>query len=87
LDKRYWMLLQRPESEVCIKNPGFDEDLVVTTDSVTLTDVHRGRLDFARATKSGRLAFSGPLDLARAFPTWGGLSRCANVRPARPPNG
>jgi len=81
------MLLQRPESEVCIKNPGFDEDLVVTTDSVTLTDVHRGRLDFARATKSGRLAFSGPLDLARAFPTWGGLSRCANVRPARPPNG
>lgn len=82
-NKRYWMLLQRPQSEVCVKNPGLDEDLTVTTDSVTLTDVHRGRLDFAQATKSGRLIISGPIDLARAFPTWGGLSYYANVKPAR----
>lgn len=85
-NKRYWMLLQRPEPEVCIKNPGLDEDLIVTTDSVTLTDIHRGRLDFGQATKAGRLALSGPLDLARAFPTWGGLSYYANVTPARQPS-
>jgi DNA-binding HxlR family transcriptional regulator len=82
---RYWMLLQRPESEVCVKNPGLDEDLIITTDSVTLTDVHRGRLGFGQAIKSGRLTISGPRDLARAFPTWGGLSYYANVRPARQP--
>lgn len=81
-NKRYWMLLQRPESEVCVKNPGFDEDLVVATDSYTLTDVHRGRLGFGRAAKSGRLTITGPRDLARAFPTWGGLSPYATVRPA-----
>jgi DNA-binding HxlR family transcriptional regulator len=85
-NKRYWMLLQRPEPEVCVRNPGLDEDLVVTTDSVTLTEVHRGRLDFAQATKSGRLAICGPLDLARAFPSWGGLSYYANVKPARQPH-
>ena len=85
-NKRYWMLPQCPEPEVCIKNPGLDEDLIVTTDSVTLTDIHRGRLDFGQATKAGRLALSGPLDLARAFPTWGGLSYYANVTPARQPN-
>jgi hypothetical protein len=77
------MLLQRPEPEVCIKNPGLDEDLIVITDSVTLTDIHRGRLTFGQATKAGRLVLSGPLDLARAFPTWGGLSYYANVTPAR----
>jgi DNA-binding HxlR family transcriptional regulator len=82
----YWMLLQRPESEVCVKNPGLDEDLVVTTDSVTLADVHRGRLDFAHAIKSGLLTVCGPPDLARAFPTWGGLSYYAKVKPARPLN-
>jgi hypothetical protein len=57
----------------------------VTTDTVTLTDVHRGRLQFAQAVRSGRLAISGPLDLARALPTWGGLSYYANVQPARQP--
>ena len=81
-NKCYWMLLQRPESEVCVKNPGLDEDLVVATDSITLTEVHRGRLGFGRAAKTGRLTISGPRDLARAFPTWGGLSYYAKVRPA-----
>jgi DNA-binding HxlR family transcriptional regulator len=85
VNKHYWMLFQRPEPEVCIKHPGLDEDLVVTTDSVTLTDVHRGRLEFAQAARSGRLTVAGPLDLARAFPTWGGLSYYAGVKPARRP--
>jgi hypothetical protein len=78
--------VQRPESEICVKNPGLDEDLVVTTDSVTLADVHRGRLEFAQAVKSGLLTLCGPSDLARAFPTWGGLSYYAKVKPARPLN-
>jgi len=84
-NKGYWMLLQRPEPEVCVKNPGLDEDLVVATDSITLTEVHRGRLGFGQAAKSGRLTISGPRDLARAFPTWGGLSYYAKVQPARKP--
>lgn len=83
-NKFYWMLLERPEPEVCVKNPGIDEDLIVATDSVTLTNVHRGRLDFGQAMKSGRLTVSGRADVARAFPTWGGLSPFAGVRPARP---
>jgi hypothetical protein len=47
-NKRYWMLYQRSEPEACVRNPGLDEDLIVTTDSVTLTHVHTGRLGFAR---------------------------------------
>lgn len=79
----FWMLIDRPESEVCVKNPGLDEDLIVTTDSTTLTDVHRGRLAFSVALSSGRMRIDGPPALARAFPTWGGLSYYADVRPAR----
>lgn len=29
--ERCWMLVDRPESEVCVKSPGVDEELVVTT--------------------------------------------------------
>jgi DNA-binding HxlR family transcriptional regulator len=82
--QHYWMLLHRPESEACLRNPGLTEDLIVTTDSVTLTDIHRGRLSFARARRSGRFAVNGPRDLARALPTWGGLSPYAGIRSDAP---
>lgn len=78
------MLIQRPESEVCVKHPGLDEDLVVTTDTVTLTEVHRGRVAFPAALASGRMRIDGAPALARAFPRWGGLSFFANVQRAAP---
>ena len=30
--RRFWVLVQPPEPEVCVKPPGFEEDLVVTTE-------------------------------------------------------
>jgi DNA-binding HxlR family transcriptional regulator len=81
--ERFWMLVDRPESEVCVKDPGLAEDVVVTTDSITLTDVHRGRLAFSAAIAAGRMRIDGEPTLARAFPSWGGLSYYAGVRPAR----
>jgi hypothetical protein len=51
-NKRYRMLVQRRESEVCVKHPGPDEDLVVATDSITLPEVHRRRLNSARQPKA-----------------------------------
>jgi DNA-binding HxlR family transcriptional regulator len=83
---RYWLLLQRPQAEICIKNPGLNENLIVTTDAVTLTDVQRGCLEFGRAIKAGRLAISGPRNLIKAFPTWGGISYYADVKPAHGPS-
>ncbi len=82
--ERYWLLLQRPDVEICIKHPGLDEDLIVRTDSRTLTLVHTGRLALADAVRQGDWQMHGPPELARAFPTWGGLSRFAGVAPARP---
>ncbi len=81
--RRFWLLLQRPEAEVCMKPPGFDEDLVVTTDVETLTRWHTGLLSFDDARRSGRFDIEGPRALVRAFPGWNWLSRFAEVAPAR----
>lgn len=81
--EKFWLLLDRREVEICIKYPGFEEDLVVRTDCETLTLVHMGRLTIAEATRSGRWEMDGPRTLVRAFPSWGGLSYFANVRPAQ----
>jgi hypothetical protein len=75
-------LLDRREAEICVKYPGFEEDLVVRTDCETLTLVHMGRLAIAEATRAGRWEMDGPPALVRAFPSWGGLSYFAGVRPA-----
>lgn len=77
----FWLLLDRRECEVCIKPPGFDEDIVVRTDCETLTLVHMGRLALAEAVRSGRWQMDGPSQLVRALPSWGGLSYFAGVEP------
>jgi DNA-binding HxlR family transcriptional regulator len=82
--EQFWLLLHNPEAELCVNHPGYDEDLVVTTDSQTLTLVHMGRLPIAHAEGSGRWRVDGPPALIRGLPTWGGFySTFASVQPVR----
>lgn len=80
--ERFWLVLDRPDAEVCVTHPGFDEDLVVRTDSRTLTQVHTGRLRLGEAVRAGAWDVQGPPELARDLMTWGGLSPFAGVAPA-----
>jgi DNA-binding HxlR family transcriptional regulator len=78
-----WLLLARQGSDVCLKDPGYDVDLVVTADAGAMARVWTGAMTFAQAVQSGGLRLEGPRDLVRAFPTWLLLSHFAHVeRPA-----
>ncbi len=81
--ERFWLLLSRAEVELRTRPPGLDEDVVVTTDSETLVQVHMGRLELREAERRGLWLTEGSPDLTRAFPSWGGISSYANVPPAR----
>jgi DNA-binding HxlR family transcriptional regulator len=84
--EKFWLLLQEPEAELCVKHPGYDEDLVITTDSQTLTLIHLGRLGLKQAERSGKWRVDGSSLIARALPTWGGFySRFAKIQPASAP--
>ncbi len=80
--QRFWLLVDRARVELCMKDLGFEVDLVITTDSVTLTRVHSGRLSLREAQRAGAWKMEGARSLIRSFPTWGGLSYYANVAPA-----
>ncbi|MGH2705922.1 MAG: winged helix-turn-helix transcriptional regulator [Actinomycetota bacterium] len=80
--KAIWILARRTGVELCVKHPGFPEDLVVTADRETLTLWHSGRLPYGHAIRSGRMTVEGPRDLVRTFPTWVPLSLFADVKPA-----
>lgn len=79
-NEKFWLVLSRREAEICIKFPGFEEDLVVRTDCETLTLVHMGRLSLGEATRLGHWQMDGLPSLVRAFPSWGGLSYFSKVR-------
>ena len=65
-----WLVLDRGEPSVCVRHPGFDNDLVVTTDAVSLMRVFSGIDELADARRQGRVVIEGLPALERAFPTW-----------------
>jgi DNA-binding HxlR family transcriptional regulator len=82
---RYWVLLTRQQSEVCMQPPGFDEDLVMTGGTEALVRWHTGRAGLAALRRSGQLTLTGSPSLTREFARWGGLSPFAGIAPAGRP--
>lgn len=74
-----WLLLERSGSEVCLKHPGFDVDLVISADAGAIARVWTGAMSFETAARSGSVRLDGPRDLVRAFPSWLLLSHFAHV--------
>jgi DNA-binding HxlR family transcriptional regulator len=49
----WWLILKRPEVDVCLKDPGYEVDLYVTADLMALTKVYLGRLRLEEAIERG----------------------------------
>jgi hypothetical protein len=79
--KRFWVVIAPPDSEVCVKPPGFDEDLVVATSSEWLAKWRMGRISLGRAMHEGLMTVEGPSELVRALAALG-PSKFASVEPA-----
>jgi DNA-binding HxlR family transcriptional regulator len=78
-DKRhFWLVLHRPEADLCLADPGFDTDLWVTTDVRTFTQVYLGHVSIASALGDGSVTLAGRSDLRRAFSGWIGVSPFAS---------
>jgi len=81
--KTYWMVIERPEVDLCVTDPGFEVDIYVDADLATLSRVWLGDEPLAQALRAGGVKVGGNPRLARAFPTWLMLSSLAAVpRPA-----
>ena len=77
--QRFWILVQHPEPEVCPNPPGFDNDLVITSD----TEWYMGRISLGSAMRARRITIEGPLHLVRELSKWGGVTPFATIAPAR----
>ena len=55
-ERYWWLVIHRPEPEVCLKNPGFEVDAVVSADLAAFIRVALGYLACARRWRAGSLA-------------------------------
>jgi DNA-binding HxlR family transcriptional regulator len=80
-DKRFfWLVLHRPDVDLCLADPGFDTDLCVATDVRAFTRVFLGQVSIGHALGDGSVTVAGRSDLRRAFGGWIGLSPFASPR-------
>jgi DNA-binding HxlR family transcriptional regulator len=78
--KDFWLVLERDQVDLCLKDPGYEEDLYVTSDVESFTKIWLGDTHFDRALHNGDVSLSGPSRLRTQFPRWLGLSMFAGIR-------
>jgi DNA-binding HxlR family transcriptional regulator len=77
--RRFWLVCAEGNVDVCLKPPGFDVDLNVTTVVRVLAEVWRGLRPLGAEIRSGRIRVAGMTKLRRAFPHWLLLSAYASI--------
>lgn len=65
--RRFWLLVQEPEPEVCVKHPGYEENLVVTADPEWLARWVLGELSLGQGLKAGVVEVTGPRETVRTL--------------------
>lgn len=76
--KLWWLVLEKPDVQLCLTDPGYDVDMIVKADLYSLTRVWMGELKYIKAKNDGDIALLGPPVLTKAFPNWLRLSVFAN---------
>lgn|SRR4051794_21451161 len=70
----FWLLLTKDDVTVCLTDPGYEINMLVTADLAAFFKVWRGRLSYREALKRGEVRVAGMPSLTRAFPQWFGWS-------------
>lgn len=65
-----WVVLDRGEASVCIKHPGFDPDVIVTSTTPALAGVFQGLDTWNGAVAADAIRVEGPPKLVKSLPRW-----------------
>ena len=81
--RRWWLIADRRDIDLCMTDPGFDVDLVVSATLRGLTRYWIGRSSWSALLRPGELTLDGPRQLQRSLPRWLERSPFAHVSHAR----
>jgi len=81
--RTYWLVMTRPDVDLCIIEPGFEVDVFVDADLAAFSKVWLGEIPIRQAIREGAINLAGDRQAVRDFPSWLLLSTLAAVpRPA-----
>jgi DNA-binding HxlR family transcriptional regulator len=80
-DRQFWLVLHRPDVDLCLFDPGYDVDVAMDAEVEALARVCLGHTDLMQALKAGRIELSGPSHYRRALCGWLGVTRFAATSP------
>ena len=80
--RRWWLVADQGEVDLCLEDPGHDIDLCVFTDLQCLTRIWMGDIDLAAARSTGKVRLEGQRQLQQTMPKWLGASPFAAVKAA-----
>lgn len=69
-NRRFWLLVENGDAEVCISDPGGDPAAEIVARSRAFIDWHRGVLSWGQALQAGTITVTGRRSITRALPTW-----------------
>ena len=72
--RRYWLMFEGGETDLCIKDPGFEPDLYVFSPLKTMIEVWLGHVSINQAIRSEDLRLEGSRADRRKFSDWFALS-------------
>jgi len=75
----YWLLIERTDVSVCLKNPGFDIDVLVSADILAFYRVWLGRVTLSEALRRQQVQLDGTSSDVRSFSHWFSWSPMADA--------
>jgi DNA-binding HxlR family transcriptional regulator len=75
----YWLILMREDVTLCLTDPGYEINVLVTADLATFFQVWLGRIPYSEAIRGCGVRVEGIPRYARAFPNWFLWSPAAEV--------
>lgn len=76
----FWLILSRDDVTLCLTDPGYEVNLLVTADLASFFKLWGGRMSYQEALSNGAVHIEGAPSLARTFPQWFGWSAAAPSR-------
>ncbi|WP_421981181.1 winged helix-turn-helix transcriptional regulator [Roseibium sp.] len=67
---RFWLVVEDGEVDMCLKYPGFEEDLSISSDIRRFIEAWRGMRDLRSEIANGHITVVGQEEYRRALPDW-----------------
>lgn len=79
----WWLVVNQGDTDVCMKDPGHDVDLTITSDLKTLTAVWIGDTTIMKTMREKTVAVTGVSHLKKNIAVWLGTNYFADIKPAK----